>query len=363
MKEEFITEIRQLLDKYKITATTQISQQLLTGITEIPTEIRDTMLYISGIESVLSGVNIPLSTAVTQPEDIKEEGNNNSRVFENLEQKKTSETNETSESENIIETIEISESEADEELNNKDFTEIEDEIVVNEEDTMKMESGATIIGGMPIIQEEEVSFIEEKSKPASSFIFDKYTILASHVNLPRSSEIEIYIAPLITSKDANNVPIVVHAYCQGQHKTASSYDIIGNGRNMVTLEIGEFCLLCRGNFDGNGVFESHVLTTGTSANCGDKLQIISKESGAQMRVEGNGHLKFKDNDTDTIYEIFPLHIDPTKKAEYICIKQGTEFLDYFVVAEGYGVPKIRSLETNQELVVGWMGRLFEAELI
>lgn len=387
MKEEFLSEINQLLEKYKIAATAQISKQLLAGITEVPVEIRDIMLLISGIEnlvangistiqSVSQSEDASSSTAAvaTEPATSKQTEEETSESYTNIATEDYYEEASTSYDEEVVVDDVIMPSDiqmADEPvLQNETESYLDrstpadiEEAPPKEEDVSAQRSGAVIIGGDPVDADTTVApFVEERSKPASSFVFDKYKIMASHFGVPGASDIELYIAPLIITQNASNVPILVHAYCQGQYKNASSYDIIGNGRNMVTLEIGDFCLLCRGNFDENGVFVSHVLTTGTSANQGDKLQIVSKISGAQTRVQGNGHLKFKD-DENTTYEIFPLHIEPDKKAEYVCIKQGPEFLDYFVVGNGYGVPKIRAIDKNQEIIVGWMGSLFEAEII
>lgn len=415
MKEEFILELRQLLDKYKIAATTQISTQLLAGMTEVPKDIQEIMLLISKIESTIIGKDMPVPSQtvqqqkkqpvqavvpstpetkmppvqqnITQKEDVPQvmdvietnpiEGETESALESPAEDYNDEYDYEIPE-ENYATSYDSNPAmSTDENINveSNESNEVEDKVVdesmssVDEnadgDDTM---FGATIIGeGNNRNLTQTSDFIEEFRKPASSFVFDKYKILASHFGAPGASEIELYIAPLVVADDisnASNVPIVVHAYCAGQWKTASSYDIIDEGKNMVTLDIGDFCLLCRGNFV-NGIFVSNVLTTGISANQGDSLQFLSKMSGAQTPVQGNGHLKFKDEE-GAVYEIFPLDITnqgKDSKAEYICIKQGAEFLDYFVVANGYGVPKIRIAEKNQEIIVGWMGSTLEAEII
>lgn len=392
LKENFILEVKQLLDRYKIAATTQISEQLLTGITEVPKDIQETMLLIAKIDSFLSGQSIPIqrdtesvdtqkkTTFVTPPvteydrehptedvvalepepkpdpePDLKPEEDDYELPPYVIEEQKTIPVVSSEENEPILEQEDAAEMETSENNDSNDETSTEDTPV---------RQGATIIGATPmdVPAPIEMPFIEELSKPASSFVFDKYKIMASHFGVPGASDIELYIAPLVIAKHAPNIPIIVHAYCAGQFKTVSSYDVLGDGKNMVTFDIGDFCLLCRGNFDDDGRFISHVLTTGISSNQGDQLDFVKKVSGAQTFVQGNGHLKFKD-DNNTTYEIFPLDTDPKEKAEYICIKNSAEFLDYFVVANGYGTPQIRIPELGQEIVVGWMGSIFEAEII
>ena len=48
----------------------------------------------------------------------------------------------------------------------------------------------------------------------------------------------------------------------------------------------------------------------------------------------------------------------------MCVHISKEFLDYYVVAK-YGIPKIRIINNGikQEIVAGWTGGFFEADII
>ena len=339
MREDLIRELQGVLEKYKIAATAQISAQLLSGVTEISADIRDLMLTVSGIERIIS----------QKPVAVMAEPGGQETAVEN---------------ESPPEMIKIAGAESvpgTEENVETDSGRIDGKREPGQDEECSSPAGARIIGGDGTLETADSQlFIEEREKLASEFVFDKYLLRASHYGVSASNEIELYIAPLAMTggQDTRNVPIVVYAYCQGQGKTASSYDVIGDGRNMVIFDIGEFCLLCRGNYNAGGVFESFVVTTGTSANSGDRIEVISKTSGARERVKGNGHLKFKEE--DTVYEIFPLHLNPEEMAEYICIKKGPEFLDYFAVANG---TKVRIMDESREVIVSWSGDVFGAAVI
>lgn len=210
----------------------------------------------------------------------------------------------------------------------------------------------------PIVEEIEIN---ESRKLARSFIYNNYRIMATHYGFNSSSDISLYIAPLEVKKNNPNVPIVVHAYSHGKCVTASSYDTKDTGHAIVTIEIDEFYLLCRGAFDENGKFTSYVMTTGVSANQGDKINIVNKEEGyVGPNPIGCGHIKFKDE--ENTYEIFPLSL---VENEYLCILISKEFLDYHIVAKTYGTPKIKfySNGLQKEVVAGWSGDYFEADIV
>lgn len=221
---------------------------------------------------------------------------------------------------------------------------------------------AEIIGEDIISDKEEPYYgkiFNEKRKLASDFIFNSYKIMATHWGYSSSSEIRLFIAPLQVKQDNPNVPIIVHAYCSGKYVTASSYDTKEEGHSIVTIMIDDFNLLIRGSF-ANGVFKSSVVTTGTSANQGDMLNIVSKETGYEgPNPKGSGHIKFKEN--NDIYEVFPLSLTEN---EYICMHISEEFLDYYIVSK-YGIPKIRIINNGlkQEIVAGWSGKYFDTDII
>lgn len=199
---------------------------------------------------------------------------------------------------------------------------------------------------------------EEKRKAVSELLFDTYRINATHFGTSSSSEMFVYVAPLTNELNGSNVPIIVHIYTHGAFVTASSYDSRKEGKNIVTVEIDDFYLLIRGSMS-NGIFSSSVLTTGISANAGDTIEVITKSSGAQHRVEGSGHIKF--HNEEDIVEIFPMSSDN----EYLVINRNSEFIDYFVVAKNYGNKKITLYRDSEstELIAGWDDGFFEAELL
>lgn len=201
----------------------------------------------------------------------------------------------------------------------------------------------------------------ERQKKSGDFIFNKYRISAAKQGFNSASDITLFVAPLQVIPNNPNVPIVVHVYSHGNFKTASSYDTKDSGHNIVTLEIDNFYLLIRGGFDSNGKFMSFVMTTGLSANQGDIINVLSKEEGYTGPIlPGSGHIKFEDD--GNIYEIFPLNL---QENEYLCILISKEFLDYYVVAKNYGSPKIRIFEngTQKEIIAGWSGDVFEADIL
>lgn len=201
----------------------------------------------------------------------------------------------------------------------------------------------------------------ERQKKSGDFIFNKYRISAAKQGFNSASDITLFVAPLQVISNNPNVPIVVHVYSHGNFKTASSYDTKDSGHNIVTLEIDNFYLLIRGGFDSNGKFMSFVMTTGLSANQGDIINVLSKEEGYTGPIlPGSGHIKFEDD--GNIYEIFPLNL---QENEYLCILISKEFLDYYVVAKNYGSPKIRIFEngTQKEIIAGWSGDVFEADIL
>lgn len=203
--------------------------------------------------------------------------------------------------------------------------------------------------------------MNERQKKSGDFIFNKYRIAASKVGFNAASDITIYVAPLQVIPNNPNVPIIVHLYSHGNFKTASSYDTKDSGHNIVTIEIDNFYLLIRGGFDSNGKFVSYVMTTGLSANQGDIVNILSKEEGYTGPImSGCGHIKFEED--GNVYELFPLNL---QENEYLCILISKEFLDYYVVAKNYGSPKIRIFEngTQKEIIAGWSGDVFEADIL
>lgn len=225
---------------------------------------------------------------------------------------------------------------------------------------------ATVIGADKVKIEEDTNpfntiNFNEKRIPKNNLIYESFQLNLTRGGSREKHEVFLYVAPLILTKNSSNVPIVVHAYSEGRQITASSYDKRGNGRSLVTIEINEFNLLCRGAFE-NGVFNAFVVTSGFSAAQGDTLEMVTKENGASKIINENsvGHIKFKDG--DTLFEVFPISMTDN---EYVTIAITEEFIDYAVTALDYGTARSKYLVNNEEkeLIAHFEGDIFEAELI
>ncbi len=201
----------------------------------------------------------------------------------------------------------------------------------------------------------------ERRLPNNKFIFEQQLLSISRGGSREKHEVFIYIAPLVLKENSSNVPIIVHAYCEGRQITASSYDTRGNAKSIVQIEINDFHLLCRGSFT-NGKFKSYVFTTGISSDQGDDLKVLSSETGADSITDVNsvGHLKFRED--DSLFEVFPISMTDN---EYVIISVTREFIDYEVVASNYGTtrPRFNVSGVERELIAYHEGDDFIAELI
>ena len=180
------------------------------------------------------------------------------------------------------------------------------------------------------------TFVEERTKSPYDFVFDTMRITITHMNTAGSpEEMHIMIAPLImTRKPQASVPIVVAFYHKAGYTVKSSYDEAEKGKNLCIIEVGEYSFLCRGAIDGNGNFVSSVVTTGTSAQQGDRLTVVDKKMyGRQSQNPVNGHIKFTHNTVSGPYiiEVFPFDADFN---DYIVVARGTEFTDNLCIGNG-----------------------------
>lgn len=225
---------------------------------------------------------------------------------------------------------------------------------------------ATVIGADKVKIEEDTNpfntiNFNEKRIPKNNLIYESFQLNLTRGGSREKHEVFLYIAPLILTKNSSNVPIVVHAYSEGRQITASSYDKRGNGRSLVTIEINEFNLLCRGSFE-NGTFNAFVVTSGFSAAQGDTLEMVNKERGSNTinNEQSVGHVKFKEG--DTLFEVFPISMTDN---EYVTIAITEEFIDYAVTALDYGTARSKYLVNNEkkELIAHFEDDIFEAELI
>ena len=253
-------------------------------------------------------------------------------------------------------------------LEMEDFPE-EDESFEKEEtiEVQERPFKANIIGAAPVapIRTDTPPFdsicFDERNKPIKDFVYDKKILSAKRGGSRDKHEIMIYVSPLMLVENLSNVPILVHAYCDGRVVTASSYDTKQDAKSIVQIEINDFHLLCRGEFK-DGHFRSLIFTTGISAMQGDELQTISVEEGT-YRVENYnsvGHIKFKEG--DTLFEVYPLS---KTENEYVAITITEEFTDYEVVALTYGTTRPIYIVNGaeKELVAYHDGDTFTAELI
>lgn len=225
------------------------------------------------------------------------------------------------------------------------------------------EAGEEASAAEPIIPEasavpEEIPENETK-KLESELVYDKYHLAVLSLQSGNTTEIDLFVAPLNQlEKSKTTVPVLVHVFSRGNYLTASSFDTL-DAKNMLTISINGVDLLVRGSTDEQGRFASAVVTTGRTAQLGDKMSIVSKESHTDA-CTGIGHLHFTENGRS--FRIFPL----SRENEFICMTSDSEFTDYYVCAKSYGQPKIKIMGANQfpiELLTGWTGNTFEATLL
>lgn len=251
------------------------------------------------------------------------------------------------------------------------------DVTKSEKATLEEKNGARFI--VPKVNETNVSaislgeiFQDEKSKRIDEFVFETYRIIVSHMGIGKGEDMSLMIAPLKISKYADaNAPIVVYVYYKGRSYIRSSYDALDDGKNIVTMQIGDYELLFRGSFDSNGVFQSMISTTGISANQGDRMMVIDKKShcpvGKQVK---NGHIKFRytawenGNDTQGTMEVFPIAED---EDEYVAIAVHGEWRDaHYISCKSGGLPEVR-LKTEHGIPAALIcvrnGDLVEADIV
>ena len=370
MKKEITDKINDILkniNEIKQITANEISSDVMKGIFVVSKENQLIITTTTSIENLLNNW-----LAEKEDENIinllNDEYVNTNDKNDLDNEKKTDKTEDITDNEEISDIFKDEDDNEDieENISDKDKNNEEVEEENKDDDAEKINDIKAQIIGVDIPKKEEKlpyygKIYNERRKASTDFIYNSYKIMATHYGFNASSDIFLYVAPLQIIKNNPNVPILVHAYCQGKYVTASSYDTKDNGHSIVQIEINDFNLLIRGGFDKDGKFISYVLTTGASANQGDKINIVSKQEGyTGTNPEGRGHIKFKED--NNVYEIFPLN---TEENEYICIVISKEFLDYHVVANNYGAPKIKIFNNGkaQEIVAGWSGDYFEADII
>lgn len=279
-----------------------------------------------------------------------------------------------------LDQVENIQTETSKEQNTSDIPETTDntkEIIPEDKKEVTTESleslKATIIGGdyvaepivAPIAKKD--IFTEEKKKAYSDFVFDSYRASIYHIG-NKAEDMQIMIAPLKIQKVAcPTVPIIVAVYYKGKIYSASSFDKNEDGRNIVTIDVNDYNLLCRGSFNEAGKFQSSVATTGISANLGDKLNIIScKRHNPTGTSVKNGHLKFryKGEDGPGIIEIFPMEIG---EKDFVIMTRCGEFVDYYALAaEKHGLNRVLLYDDGirSEVICTWdKENNLEAEII
>ena len=214
--------------------------------------------------------------------------------------------------------------------------------------------GAKVLGGGSIStgSAKEEFFLDETEKLATEFVYSYSRISVSRSSMGgggRPEEMLIMIAPLKICKNAQtSVPIVVAIVHNGKYKMASSYDILEDGKNIVTIDIDEFYFLCRGAFSEDGHFVAKVVTTGPSAQQGDKIRPISSVSHGDGKAAGtrNGHIKFHytaESGPGSI-EVIPFgNVKEERPEDFAVIVKNREFVDYYLVS--------KSLKINNKVIV------------
>ena len=214
---------------------------------------------------------------------------------------------------------------------------------------------AKIIGGAPTnismgIAKDEF-FIDEQSKLESEFVYCFSKLSVMHTDMGgggRPEEMLVMIAPLkIYKYSQTSVPIVVTIVHNGKSVTASSYDILEEGKNIVTIDIDEFYFLCRGSFDDKGKFKASIVTTGISSQQNDRITpLFSKTYGNGTAKETrNGHIKFHytaDSGPGSV-EVIPFGVQGDRSEDFVAIIKNTEFVDYYLVS--------KSLKANTRAII------------
>lgn len=239
-----------------------------------------------------------------------------------------------------------------------------------------LQKRAEVIGATKVVPMMPTDvFVEEKTKAVPEIVYEMFDITVAHSGYGgggRAEEMRVVIAPLKIVRQATpSVPILVSVLHRGRVYTKSSYDVTEEGKNLVTLDVAEFYLLCRGSFDANGVFHALMTTTGISANQGDILNVNSlksfgTEAGRNVR---NGHVKFRytsDHGPGTV-EVFPA--DAPGVEEFIVMTKNDEFTDYLYVSNSRGRTSKRALvfdnDVKKEVVCSWGadGETLTADLV
>lgn len=209
---------------------------------------------------------------------------------------------------------------------------------------------------------------EEYTKNIDTMVYNMLKLTVVRIGSGKPEEIIAMIAPLKISKFSSPaVPIVVTLYNRGKVVTKSSYDMGDGGKSIVTLEINDFYLLCRGSFDENGQFNSFITTTGLSSQQGDKINLVSSKKYGNAKEPGvnNGHIKvrYASESGDGTIEVFPFGTQ--KDDEFIIMVKNPEFCDtYYINQRGRTGTSaiIYGVNCKLEVVPSWNGDDLEVEV-
>jgi len=212
-------------------------------------------------------------------------------------------------------------------------------------------------------------FIEEKKIHKSNLVFDTYKLGLSHRGFGRPDEMYFMVAPFeIKKTETATVPIIVYCYFNGKTYHASSYDTKEQGKNIVQITVGDYEFLIRGGFDKDGKFKTQIMTTGISANQGDKIAVYShKEYSPENNISLNGHAKFKyigENGETGIMDVFPVDIE---EDDFIAVGRCADFVDYYNI----GNPRRGGLSTNyiyggnqtQTIIARWDDEFLDTDVV
>lgn len=216
-------------------------------------------------------------------------------------------------------------------------------------------------------------FEEEQQKSINTMLFNISKLTLSHIDGGKPEEIVVMMAPLKVSRvAAPAVPIIVTLYNRGKVVTKTSFDMGDQGKAIVTIDINEFYLLCRGSFDDEGHFKAFIITTGLSSQQGDRLSVVSSKNYGNSLDENvkNGHIKMRyeaEAGPGTI-EVFPFGTE--KDGEFVVMVKNTEFCDtYYINQKGrtgssvliYGKDSSGDIG-RLEIVPTWNGDILEVEV-
>jgi len=237
------------------------------------------------------------------------------------------------------------------------------QIQTPEKQTSEERPAFEVIGATPGAQTfSTITFFkDEREKHKDSFVYQTVRATVRHEGSNKAEEIFFMIAPIDIKKDEISTKIIAYAYLNGKTYAQASIQNTVNGRNTITLCVGEYEFLIRGIFE-DYKFSAIVMPDGITVKQNDTFNILDVTNYApQSGLAQNGHIKFRyetDDKQEGLIEVFPLGID---KENFVVLRQYSEWIDVLrTEQERILTPTIDGL---QELVCVWEGDVLKAEFV